>query len=93
MFVERKGREYHMYQEKWEGRGVDGCGPWVCQWKGFMGVSHGPDVGKSRDRELICDHFGTFSIIQFIGAEGTQHPKARCYINTGLLGVYGKKLD
>lgn len=53
-----------------------------------MGASHGPDVGKSRDRELTCDHFGTFPIIQFIGAEGTQHPEGRCYVNTGLLGVH-----
>lgn len=68
--MEKEGRKDHMCQEKLEGGGKDGCGPWVCQWKESMGVSHGPDVGK-QETELACDLLGIFPISWSVKAEET----------------------
>ena len=75
-----------MYKGKLERRGGGRLRSPTWSEKRFHGCFHRLDVGKSRVRELTCDHLGTFPVIQFIGAEGAPHPEAGCSVNAALSG-------
>ena len=75
-----------MYKGKLERRGGGRLRSPTWSEKRIHGCFHRLDVGKSRVRELTCDHLGTFPVIQFIGAEGAPHPEAGCSVNAALSG-------